>query len=286
MLLYNMGLFAQSSDMPLEQVQLLIDSIERSMQYEKGTVTLADGMATLNIPEGFKFLNAKQAEYVITELWGNPKSDNITMGMILPQEAGVMSADAWTFNIQYDAIGYVDDSDAADINYDDLLKQLQEEEVEENKQREQNGYSAIHTVGWASPPYYDADKKVLHWAKELQFGAPQTGTPNTLNYNVRILGRKGVLVLNAIATVDKLEEVKKAIPSVLNMVAFEQGHRYSDFNPDVDEVAAWTIGGLVAGKVLAKAGFFAVLAKFWKVIAIALAGAGSFLWKKFRKSDA
>jgi uncharacterized membrane-anchored protein len=47
----------------------------------------------------------------------------------------------------------------------------------------------------------------------------------------------------------------------------------------VDEVAAWTVGGLVAGKVMAKAGFFVVLLKFWKVIALAVAGAGSFVWR-------
>ncbi|MBK8888400.1 MAG: DUF2167 domain-containing protein [Saprospiraceae bacterium] len=22
-------------------------------------------------------------------------------------------------------------------------------------------------IGWASPPYYDSNRKVLHWAKEL-----------------------------------------------------------------------------------------------------------------------
>ena len=66
------------------------------------------------------------------------------------------------------------------------------------------------------------------------------------------------------------------------MASFEKGHTYNEFNPDVDEVAAWTIGGLVAGKVLAKAGLLAAILKFWKLIAIGLVAAGSFVWRLIR----
>jgi uncharacterized membrane-anchored protein len=66
-------------------------------------------------------------------------------------------------------------------------------------------------------------------------------------------------------------------------VSFKDGHRYADYDSNVDEVAAWTVGGLVAGKVLAKAGFFAVILKFWKIIAFAIIGAGSALWRFFSR---
>jgi uncharacterized membrane-anchored protein len=61
----------------------------------------------------------------------------------------------------------------------------------------------------------------------------------------------------------------------------------SDYLPDVDDVATWTIGGLVAGKLLAKAGFFVLILKFWKIIAVAVAGFGGAIWKWFkgRKED-
>jgi uncharacterized membrane-anchored protein len=136
-------------------------------------------------------------------------------------------------------------------------------------------------MGWASQPFYDSERKVLHWAKELRFS--DSDGENTLNYNVRVLGRKGVLVLNAIGGMSQLPAIKKDINGVLGMVSFSPGSKYSDFDPGVDEVAAWTIGGLVAGKVLAKVGMFAVLAKFWKLILIGLIGAGSWFWKLFKK---
>jgi hypothetical protein len=44
-------------------------------------------------------------------------------------------------------------------------------------------------------------------------------------------------------------------------------------------VAAWTIGGLVAGKVLAKAGFFALILKFIKPILLVLIATGGGIWR-------
>ena len=51
-------------------------------------------------------------------------------------------------------------------------------------------------------------------------------------------------------------------------VEFDDGNRYSDFNPDIDTVAAYGIGGLIAGKLAAKAGIFALLAKGGKFIVL------------------
>jgi len=68
-------------------------------------------------------------------------------------------------------------------------------------------------------------------------------------------------------------EVKKNIPDVLHMAAFDKGYTYEEFDSGIDKVAAWTIGGLVAGKILAKVGLFALVLKFWKLIALAVVGA-------------
>jgi uncharacterized membrane-anchored protein len=102
-----------------------------------------------------------------------------------------------------------------------------------------------------------------------------------------MLGRKGVLSMNAVASMQMLPEVKANMDKVLKMASFTEGNTYSDFNPDVDEVAAWTIGGLVAGKVLLKVGLWATIVKFlaagWKFIVIGLVAIGGFLKKFFGK---
>jgi uncharacterized membrane-anchored protein len=264
-----------ASGQAVDSMQVQIDSIEATLKYQHGVIQLKNGIGTLKVPDGFKYLDADQSNYVLSDLWGNPKSES-SLGMIIPDSMGVLGEHTWAFNVQYDEIGYVKDDDAGDIDYNELLAEMQNDTREASKERIKEGYEAIELVGWAAKPYYDADRKILHWAKELKFGE---STENTLNYNVRILGRKGVLVLNAIASMNELPEVNKNIDKVLNIVTFSDGNKYADFNPSVDEVAAWTVGGLVAGKVMAKAGFFVVLLKFWKVIAMAVVGAGSFAWR-------
>jgi uncharacterized membrane-anchored protein len=107
----------------------------------------------------------------------------------------------------------------------------------------------------------------------------------TLNYNIRVLGRKGVLVLNAIGSMDDLDVIKSNINPILANVNFTEGNRYEDFDESIDDIAAYGIGGLIAGGVLAKTGFFAkiglILAKFSKVIIIGVIAAGGFIYRLF-----
>jgi hypothetical protein len=104
-----------------------------------------------------------------------------------------------------------------------------------------------------------------------------------------VLGRKGVLSMNAVAGMYHLKDVQQNITAILAMPEFASGNKYSDFNPDIDEVAAVTVGGLVAGKVLAKAGILALLAKGWKLIvigAVALwAGLKKFVFGRKKEED-
>ena len=63
------------------------------------------------------------------------------------------------------------------------------------------------------------------------------------------------------------------------MVDFTDGNRYADYKPGTDKVAAYGIAGLIAGGVLAKAGFFKLIwvgilaAKKFVIIAVVAIGA-------------
>ena len=257
----------------IEQYQ---DSAVADFTYENGTVQLENGVASLALPAGFKFLNKEQSARVIVDLWGNPDADGV-LGIIFPEKDDPFADSSYAYVVQYDETGYVEDSDADDMDYDELLKQMQEGEAENNKLRAQAGYEPMYLIGWAAPPFYDAERKVLHWAKEIKFG--DSATVNTLNYNVRVLGRKGVLVLNAIASMDELEMVKQHVPEVMNIVQFNDGYKYEQFDSSVDKVAEYGIGGLIAVGVAKKVGFFALIAKFGKVIILAIGAGIAGLWK-------
>ena len=268
-------LFAQEID----SAQFFFDSLESTLNYQSGEVKLENGIGSLNIPKGFKYLGSADAQRVVEDFWGNPE-DPSTLGLIVPEMAGVTGADAWAFIVTYDEMGFVKDDDADDIDYEELLSDMQEDTKAANEARAKEGYESITLVGWASEPFYDKDKKVLHWAKELKFGESEE---NTLNYNVRILGRKGVVVLNAVSSMSQLSDVKPNIDPIMSSFSFSDGSKYEEFDPEIDEVAAWTIGGLVAGKVLAKAGILALILKNIKLIGLGLVAAATAAWKWFKR---
>jgi uncharacterized membrane-anchored protein len=270
---------AFATDPETDSTQVFLDSLESTFHYQEGDIKFDNNVGTFKVPAGFRYLDAEQTRFIIHDLWGNPGGDG-TMGMIVPSNIPITSSDSWAFIITYDEMGFVKDDDADDIDYDDMLSEMKSETVEENKEREEQGYEPISIIGWASKPYYDKDKKVLHWAKELNFGDSEM---HTLNYNVRVLGRKGVLVLNAVASMDALPTVQENISPVLSAFQYADGYQYDDFDPGIDKVAAWTVGGLVAGKVLAKAGILALLLKNIKLIGLGIVALFSGAVKWFRR---
>ena len=270
---------ADSTKIIEEQMRLyekFADSVNSAMKYETGVIQLKGGMAKLNIPKGFKYLGIEQSNFVLHDVWGNPERDDL-LGMIFPENGGPLKDSSYAFIISFDEMGYVKDDDANKIDYKELLAEMQKEEPAVNAERQKMGYEPIHMLGWAQQPYYDSKNKVLHWAKELKFGEDEW---NTLNYDIRFLGRKGILSLNAIATIDQLPLVKNDINDILNIAQFTEGNTYADFNDNTDKVAAYTVGGLVAGKILLKVGFFA---KFWKLILLAIAAVGAGIAKLFKR---
>lgn len=255
-----------------------VDSINNLVTFDTaGTVELVSGIASIDIPEGFNFLDAKQAQFVMHDIWGNPE-DNSILGLLMPEDRGPGDYDSWATVMYYVEEGFISDEDAGDIDYNDMLVELKKDTEAGSKQRVAQGYESVRLIGWAQPPHYNAETKKLYWAKELNFGDSED---NTLNYDIRILGRKGYLMMSAIGGMDQLDEINDNIEPVLASVNFNEGHRYIDFDPDIDEVAAYGIGALVAGKVLSKVGFLAILAKFGKFIAIGAVAAFAAIKKFF-----
>jgi len=263
-----------------EALKEVFDSINSTFEYQYGKINIGNDIATITVPDGFKFVDAEQSRKILHDLWGNPDSEDI-LGMILPEDMTPLH-DNFTYavEISYSEDGFIEDDDAEDIDYDELMDEMKEDAKAMNEERRKAGYSAIEIIGWAKPPFYDSENKKLHWAKEAHFEGDEE---NTLNYNIRILGRKGYLVLNAIGDMATLPMFEENAENIIESVEFNEGFRYSEFDPDIDKVAAYGIGGLIAGKVLAKVGFFAIFAKFFKFIAIGAVAVLGMLKGFFKK---
>lgn len=236
----------------------MIEQFDAQLTYQTGDVELSNGLAVLHLGDGFRYLDPQGAKTVLEEAWGNPPGPP-SLGMIVPADISPLDPEhGWGVVITYAADGFVEDDDADDIDYDELLEQMKEATEADNPGRTAQGYAPMHLVGWAEPPRYDEAGHRLYWAKEL---STDDSPIHSLNYAIRVLGRRGVLELNAVATMQQLPAIKPEMEKVLSQVEFLQGNRYEDFDPDIDSVAAYGIGGLVAGKVLAKTGLLAGLLK-------------------------
>jgi uncharacterized membrane-anchored protein len=257
-----------------------------TFNYQTGNILLPNKVATLHLAGNYRYLDSAETERLLVA-WGN-EPGNDTQGAIVPNEVDPMDTEGWAVILTYIDEGHVDDADAAEIDYDDMLKDMKAGTEENNEARTQAGYEAVHLIGWAEKPHYDAAAKKLYWAKELNFEGNEV---HTLNYDVRVLGREGVLSMNAVASMNQLEQIRRDMKPLIGVAEFNEGHRYAEFNSKTDRMAEYGLGALIAGGVAAKLGLFgklfALLVAFKKFIIIGLVAAGGFVAKLLgKKKDA
>jgi uncharacterized membrane-anchored protein len=267
---------------------MTMEQFVASLHFKQGTVAIPGADATLNVGDGFHFLPADDAQRVLEEAWGNPPDDTV-LGMLVPDADALGSDHSWAVVVTYSDDGYVSDEDAQEIDYAEVLEGMQEDTESVNDERKEAGYPVMHLRGWAQPPSYDSAAKRLHWAKELQV---EGADGNTLNYDIRVLGREGHLSLNAVADMADLGRVKDGMAKVLPMANFDAGHRYADYKSG-DKTAAYGLAALVAGREAAKTGLFAnngvlllSLKKGIVVVFLAIAAGFKKVVGFFKKKDA
>ena len=149
------------------------------------------------------------------------------------------------------------------------------------------GVPALEVLGWAEKPAYDAATHRLAWAMSSRHKGAAADEPQGVNYNTYVLGREGYFSMNLVTALADLPQHRGAAQSLLAALAFDDGKRYADFVPGTDRVAEYGLAALVVGAAAKKLGLLAValafLAKFAKVIFLAVAGLGvlgSRLWKR------
>jgi uncharacterized membrane-anchored protein len=247
-----------------------------------GSVELPNKIATLKLDSDYRYLDPNETKKLLIA-WGNPpEAAEDTQGAVVPTAVDPFEDSGWAVVLTYLDEGHVDDKDAQKIDYGDLMKDMKKDTADSNEAREKAGYGRVNLIGWASEPRYDSTAHKLYWAKELDFG----GSEHTLNYDVRVLGREGVLSMNAVAGMTQLHDVQQGMQSLLKLSEFNAGHRYEEFNGDTDRMAAYGIGALVAGGVAAKLGLFAkligVLVAFKKLVIVGVVAIGGFLARLFK----
>ena len=252
-----------------------VNQIVQSLQYQSGEITLLGGKVKIKLTDDFKFLDPANARKVLVDLWHNPPGAGSVTGLIVPK--GFLITEGWAAVLQWSDVGYVKDSEYDGIDFNKMLDQLKEENRETSKRREAEGYGQMLLTGWATAPHYDKQSHKLYWAKSFDVKRNDLA----LNYDIRVLGRSGVMELSMLADMSELGQIEAKVPAILGMVDFTEGNRYADYKPGTDKVAAYGIAGLIAGGVLAKAGFFkvifAALIAAKKVVIVAVVAIGAWI---------
>jgi uncharacterized membrane-anchored protein len=253
-------------------------AFEDGIAWQTGRVSLRDGAMALDLAEGDRYAGPADASKIL-EAWGN-LPDATTDGLLLPSGAHLFGRESWAVIVQFTEDGWVDDADAGSIDYDELLASMREGEEAANEQRRELGLDTLTLAGWAESPHYDAATRVLYWATLARSADGAT----SLNYDVRVLGRRGVLSLNAVADGDALAQIKTSMERVRTLATFQPGHTYTDYVAGEDRKAEYGIGALIAGGALAAGaktglfkGLFAALLASKKLIVAGVVGGAAAL---------
>ncbi len=146
-----------------------------------------------------------------------------------------------------------------------------------NEQRKKMGAPPLTITGWEQPPKYNEETHNLEWA----IRGESEGTP-IVNYNTRLLGRKGVMEVSLVVEPDKLTATLPTYQGLLKEYAFLAGQTYAEYKSG-DKIAKYGLAALVTGgavAVAAKTGLLATLVLFfkkgWKLLVIGVVAVGAF----------
>lgn len=272
------GLGAHAADAPPENPAWT----EAKAAAKAGPADIAvAGQATLHLPADRVFIPQPQAGKLLTAM-GNPGSHDELSGLIFPKGDG-----DWFATLRYIASGYVKDGDAKEWKADELLASYKEGTEASNEERQKMGVAPIEITGWAEVPAYDAGPHRLVWAMSSREKGAPAGAGQGVNYNTYALGREGYLSLNFVTDLKDLPAQKPDAKALLGALEFDKGKRYEDFDSSTDHVAEYGLAALVVGVGAKKLGLlavaFAFVAKFAKIIFIAVLGFGAAVRKFFKR---
>ncbi len=243
------------------------------------TARLGD-IAEVKVPAGFQF-TGKEGTRKFLELTGNPPSGD-ELGTIVPA-SGDDSKDSefWFIIFEFQEVGYVKDDDGDKLNGNGLLKTIQDNTEEANKERLKRGWLAYHVRSWYKPPFYDSSTKNLTWAME-GYSTNQGKEEVSVNYSVRILGRRGTMNADLVLDPKLVDGVVPKFNSLLKGFSYLPGSGYADFRAG-DKIAEYGLATLVAGGATAIAAKTGLLAKLWKLIVAAIAALAAFIKRMFNR---
>lgn len=268
MLLMHFNAYAATNDSSQETIN--------SFHWQMGPMK-ADlaNKATIVVPKGYAYLDDAE-----TKKFEEFIKDIPTDGTYLLVPTNLK----WSAYFRYQETGYIKDDEKLDP--DELMQSIKSDTQRANELRRQKGYPTVSVVGWKFKPEYDRNAKLLEWAI---LGKQDSTNTQIVNFNTRILGRRGVMRVTLVSSPNDFDEAVSELKGLLQGFQYDQGEKYSDFRQG-DKVAEYGLAALIVGgaaAVATKKGFWAIIAGFfaaaWKFIAAMAAAALAWFRSLFKK---
>src|SRR6185503_7529679 len=233
--------------------------------------------AEIAVPKGYQFTGKEGTESLMKSM------GNLTTG----REAGFLAPESvfddkakhtWFVVFEFNPIGYVKDDEKNSIDAPKLLAQMQEGNKRSNEMRVKEGLPELELTGWAVPPHYDQETNNLEWGLMLKSKSGH----QSVNYEVRLLGRSGVMETTLVLAPDDLETALPQFRGLLKEYAFKSGQKYAEYRQG-DQIAKYGLTALIAGGAVAgaaKLGLFKYLWKFIILFGVAVSSFFKKIWDK------
>lgn len=204
-----------------------------------GIIPLGDAGLSINVPDGYRFYSAEEAQRWLQRNNAAPPS-GVIYGLLARNGADINQPGTWATVISYDAIGYVQPETAAGLTDASF----------EGSVRDARRTQSRTFEGFAATPAFDAAAPSLAWAERIAAPGSQG---KDLRYEQKVLGKSGVAGLTSIGSADQMTEITAAAAEMQGMLSFAEGQRHQDFQPASDQVSQYSVPGLVTGVPTAQA---------------------------------
>jgi uncharacterized membrane-anchored protein len=222
-------------------------------------IVLGNGLASVNLPPEFIFVDAKQARKYLEE---EGSSTEGVLGIFAPAQE---SQDDYFVICRFEDVGYVTDDDSEKLDANQILSDYKEGTQEQNEERAKLNLPPIYVGQWAELPHYNSGAHEVIWAIEVKEEDSDSAPVTSINYNTRILGRRGVLSMNLVTDPKDLAVNQYKVASLLQATTFNRGETYAEYVPGHDKSAGYGIAGLIlGGGAVAAAAKFGLFGALWK----------------------
>lgn len=241
-------------------------TVDYKVKWQKGpSVGALSDIGEVQLPADYVFAGPNDTR-TLMEAFQNPLTGR-EVGFVSP------ATREWFAIFEFDEVGYVRDDEKGQLDAAALLESIKAAGQTANQERQKRGWPIMTVIGWEQPPHYDESTHNLEWAVRYE----SEGVP-VINYNTRLLGRRGVMEVTLVTDPENLGESLPKFKSMLTGVGFTPGQKYGEFRQG-DKIAEYGLTGLIVGggtAALVKSG---ALKWLWKLIVPLAIGFAAFFKK-------